>query len=143
MRTGSGLSGLIRRRRLWHDIKQQIDIITPHYTRIMSSNHEWAAYYLTQELGVEKVRKLLSTHPDFTEKGGMADAGKRAKLIRFLIQCEWWIEAEYEIDRMLKDLPGENQTGRRIPRNDSELAPGKDGRRHRTRQGCRPARFCP
>ena len=39
----------------------------------------------------------------------IADAGKRAKLIRFLIQADWLSEAEYEIDRMLRDLPGETK----------------------------------
>ena len=92
---------------LRYQIEQQIDILTPHYARINSYTHLWSSYYLTRELGAEKVRKLLSTHPDFAEKNGQADVDKRAKLVRFLVQADWLDEADEEIERLLKDLPGE------------------------------------
>ncbi|MCE9534237.1 MAG: hypothetical protein K8T89_24420, partial [Planctomycetes bacterium] len=93
----------------FYKIDQQIDILTPQYARFNSFTHVWASYYLTRELGPELVRRLLSTHPDFIEKDGKADVGKRAKLIRFLIQAEWLNEAEEEVDRLIKDLPAESK----------------------------------
>ena len=54
----------------WHLITQHIDFITPHYLCMNSTSHQWAAFYLTCELGPEKIRKLLLTAPDFMEKGG-------------------------------------------------------------------------
>jgi len=87
-------------------IEQQIDLLTPHYLRMMSYTHQWASYYLTKEIGPEQVRKLLSMHPDFLEPKG-PDGDKRAKLIRFLIQADWLREAEEEIDKLEKALPAE------------------------------------
>jgi pimeloyl-ACP methyl ester carboxylesterase len=91
-----------------HQIEQQIDVLTPHYARINSFSHVWTSYYLTKELGPNLVRKLLATHPEFVEKG-KPDAGKRAKLIRFLMQADWLADAEDEVDRLEKDCPDETK----------------------------------
>ena len=108
-----------------HRIEQLMDIVTPHYVRMRSLSHIWDSYYLTSEvvneIGVDTFRKLLRVHPDFAEVNGFAkmgfsilrvgqpDAGKRAKVIRFLIQAGLLDEADREIDRMLAILPAETK----------------------------------
>ncbi len=90
-------------------IKQQLVLLTPHYVMIDSTTHLWRRYYLTRELGYERVRKLLSTHPELIEKKGQPDVDKRGKIIRFLIQADWLNEAEDEIKQLVKDLPQETK----------------------------------
>jgi pimeloyl-ACP methyl ester carboxylesterase len=92
----------------YHEINQQIEEVTPYSISINSTSHLWRCNYLTREMGSDKVRKWLSTHPDLIEKKG-PDADKRTKLIRFLMQAEWISEAEEEIERLLKDMPGETK----------------------------------
>ncbi len=135
-----------------YDIEQQIDILTPHYVRVVSTTHFWTNYYLTRELGPERVRRLLYSHPELAEEAGnwfyrllhvgkhpWADAGKRARIVRFLIQAEWLDEADEEIDRMLADLPGEAKKAEelreevrtlRIERTIAEIEQAKEGGRH-------------
>jgi pimeloyl-ACP methyl ester carboxylesterase len=91
-----------------HRIEQFIKTLTPHYVRMESISHVWASYCLTSELGSETVRALLRTHPELIEKDG-PDAGKRARVIRFLIQADWLNEAESEIETMLRVLPAETK----------------------------------
>lgn len=92
-----------------HKIEQQIDLITPHYVRMTSTTHSWLTFLLTKEIGSDAIRKLLSTHPDLAEKVGMPEGGKRAKLIRFLLQADWWDEADEEVERLLADIPAEKE----------------------------------
>jgi hypothetical protein len=135
-----------------YNIEQQVDILTPHYTRVVSSSHYWINYYLTRELGPDVVRKLLYAHPELMETSGnwlyrlmhlgkrpWADAGKRARIIRFLIQAEWLAEAEEEIDRLALDLPGESKRAEdlreevrtlQIEKTITEIEQAKEGGRH-------------
>ncbi len=91
-----------------YQITLQIDLITPYFVHMNSTTHNWQVCYLTKEIGPEKIRKLLALHDDFSGKNAN-DPGKRAILIRFLIQADWLNEADEEIERMLKDLPGETK----------------------------------
>lgn len=92
-----------------YEIKQQITAMTPHFVRIESYTHTWTAFHLTKELGPELVKTLLRTHPDLLEKDGKAEPDKRMRLIRFLIQAEWWDDAEQELDALLKAVPTEKE----------------------------------
>jgi pimeloyl-ACP methyl ester carboxylesterase len=122
----------------FYEIEQQIDILTPHYVRIVSITHDWRSYYLTREWRPETIRKLISQHPDFMEPKG-PDVDKRAKLIRFLIQADWLSEAEEEIDRLALDLPGETKRADefreeirtiRLEAQIAEIERAKEGGRH-------------
>jgi hypothetical protein len=135
-----------------YTIEQQIDILTPHYVRVVSTSHFWTNYYLTRELGPDVVRKLLYSHRDLKEHSGnwwfrllhvgqrpWADVGKRAHIIRFLIQADWLAEADEEIDRMLVDLPNESKRAEelrdevrtlRIEKTIAEIEQAKEGGRH-------------
>lgn len=135
-----------------YTIEQQIDILTPHYTRVVSTSHFWTNYYLTRELGPDVVRKLLYSHPELREESGnwlfrlmhvgkrpWADAGKRAQIVRFLIQADWLAEADEEIDRLLADLPNEVKRAEelrdevrtlQIEKTIAEIEQAKEGGRH-------------
>ena len=127
-----------------YKIEQQIDVLTPHYARVISNTHRWTSHYLTKELGSELVRRLLSTHPDLIENKSGPDVGKRAKLIKFLIQADWLNEAEEEVERLIKDIPAETKraeefrTEIREARTDkmlAELERAKESGRHGVAQG--------
>lgn len=46
-------------------IEEQITYIDPYFTYMVSPTHLWASSYRTCEFEPAKIRKLLSTHPDF------------------------------------------------------------------------------
>lgn len=135
-----------------YTIEQQIDILTPHYVRVVSTSHYWTNYYLTRELGPEVVRRLLYTHPELQEDSGnwvyrmlhvgkkpWVDGDKRARIIRFLIQAEWLTEADEEIDRLLADIPSETKRAEglreevrtlQIEKSINEIEQAKESGRH-------------
>src|SRR5205814_6642957 len=79
-------------------------------TKIESIGYPWNLYYLTQELGLDTVRKLLDNHPDTKEKkDDPPDIEKRMKRFRFLLQGTWLLAAEEELNRALKDIPNEKE----------------------------------
>jgi predicted esterase len=90
-------------------IDQNLTILTPQFARIDAINYTWTAFYRTTELGPEMVRSLAEQHPDVREEAGKPDPEKRIKLFRFLAQSGWLDEAGKELDRLLKDMPGEKK----------------------------------
>jgi hypothetical protein len=91
-------------------IRQRLTQLNPYYVRIESLNYRWNLSYLTQELGIDTVKKLFDAHPDLAEKNGEPpDIEKRMKRVRFLMQANWIIAAQEELDRARKDLPGEKE----------------------------------
>jgi pimeloyl-ACP methyl ester carboxylesterase len=82
---------------------QRLTELTPYYIRVDALKYHWTSYYLTRELGLETVRKLLAQHPDLKEKGDPSDALKRWQLFRFFVQAGWYDDAELELDRIQKD----------------------------------------
>lgn len=135
-----------------YDIEQQIDILTPHYARVVSTTHFWTNYYLTRELGPDVVRKLLYNHPELAEKNGdwlyrflhvgkrpWIDVDKRSRVVRFLIQAGWLAEADEEIERLLADLPTETKRAEelaeevrtlRLEKSVGEIEQAKESGRH-------------
>jgi hypothetical protein len=91
-----------------YTITQRLTLLTPYAARVESNTYQWNVHYLTQELGLETVKKLLATHPDLKETGG-PDIEKRMKRFRFLLQAGWLLAAEEELDQALKDLPAEKE----------------------------------
>jgi pimeloyl-ACP methyl ester carboxylesterase len=90
-----------------YPVDQHLTFLSPYFTRIDAINYNWTVMYRTSELGPDLARSLAEQHPDIREEPGKPDAGRRMKLCRFLVQAGWYDEAERELDRIEKDLPGE------------------------------------
>jgi pimeloyl-ACP methyl ester carboxylesterase len=90
-------------------IHQRLAWLTPQWVRADALRYHWSAYYLTNELGVEEVRKLLAAHPDLRMKGDASDAAKRFRVARFYTQAGWYDEADKEYAAILKSFPAEKE----------------------------------
>jgi pimeloyl-ACP methyl ester carboxylesterase len=99
--------------RLFHPVKQHINVLTPHYIRVGSSNYKIVRYFLTKEFKPDFIRSLLINHPDLQEKG-KPDAEKRERLIRFWIQADWLDEADKDLEQLLAVLPAEKERYARL-----------------------------
>jgi pimeloyl-ACP methyl ester carboxylesterase len=89
------------------NIKQRLTLFSPYAARLESNAYQWNIFYLTKELGLESVKKLLDTYPDLKEDAG-PDVDKRLKRFRFILQGGWLMAAQEELDRANKDLPKDN-----------------------------------
>jgi pimeloyl-ACP methyl ester carboxylesterase len=90
---------------------QCISVMTPYWTRVdATTTYFWAAGYMTRELGLEQVKRLISAHPEFEEKDRMPEAEKavrRFRYVDFFTQAGWYEEAENELERIQRDLPSQ------------------------------------
>src|SRR5262249_26416811 len=95
------------------DVPQHLMELTPFHARAdATKNFIWSAYYLTQELGYERVHKLLTDNPALRDSdAGPAEprAARRFRLYRFLVHAGWLNEASEELDAILRDLPQEKK----------------------------------
>jgi pimeloyl-ACP methyl ester carboxylesterase len=123
----------------FYEIKQQITALTPHHVRIEALTHIWTSFHLTKEFGPELCKTLIRNHPDMIEKDGKPDADKRMRLVRFLMQAEWWDEAEKEGDELVRLVPQAKERVEKVHdeirglRNDvllAEIERAKDAGRH-------------
>jgi pimeloyl-ACP methyl ester carboxylesterase len=123
----------------FYEIKQQITALTPHQVRIEAITHIWTSFHLTKELGPELCKTLIRNHPDMIEKDRKPDPDKRMRLVRFLMQAEWWDEAEKEGDELVRLVPEAKERVEKVHeeirglRNDlllSEIERAKDAGRH-------------
>ena len=73
---------------------------------VYATTHSWRQSFRTVELGPERVRKLLATHPEFAEAPGKPDAAKRLTIARFLKDAGWLIPARQEVEDIKKLFPG-------------------------------------
>lgn len=89
------------------DIDQRLTQLTPQFARVDALKFNWTAFYNTNELGGETVRRLLNQHPDMTERGGKSEAARRFRIYRFLMQAGWYDLAEAELDDLVKVVPSE------------------------------------
>lgn len=96
-------------RRIQIPIKQRLTQMTPLMVKADALNYNWSSYYLTNELGVEEVRALLSQHKELQLKGEKKDADTRFKLEKFFAQAGWYDEAEKELNGILKDFPEQKE----------------------------------
>jgi hypothetical protein len=86
-------------------IEQQITYIDPYFTYMVSPTHLWRQTYRTNELDPQKVRKLLSTHPDLVEVDGKPDAARRVAVAKFMLDVGWLQYAKDDVERIRKDFP--------------------------------------
>jgi Esterase PHB depolymerase len=90
----------------WERIEQQLTYIDPFYTYIISPTHLWRVAYRTSEFDPQKVRKLLSTHPELVEADGKPDASKRVAVAKFMLDIGWLQLAKDDLDKLRRDFPG-------------------------------------
>jgi dienelactone hydrolase len=90
-----------------HHIKQQVTVLNPYYVRIDSTNYLWTTYFLTREVGPERLRKMLATHKDLIETDGKPDWKKRKEIFRYMLQANFFDSAEKELDDAVKKCPGD------------------------------------
>jgi hypothetical protein len=96
-------------------VPQRLQELNSFFAAADSTKHfNWRAYYLTRELGLEHVRKLLALHPDFNETFTLATwvratprarADRRFHLYSFFLRAGWYKAAESTLDGMLRDFP--------------------------------------
>ena len=91
----------------YHDIRQKITSLNPHFIRIDSLTHQWSTFYLTKEWETARLRSLLLTHPSIIGKDKVAvlDRTKRTQLFRFFLQADIPNQAERELVEMEKLFP--------------------------------------
>lgn len=87
-------------------VEQQVTYLDPYTCWIVSPTHSWRLAFRTSEMGPEKARKLLATHPELAEKDGKADPLKRVAIARFLKDAGWLQAAKDEVEALQKALPG-------------------------------------
>jgi predicted esterase len=101
-------------------IVQQITSLNTHCVvtnSISNSRYYYPACYLTRELGPEVVRKLLHDHPSLkATKGPKGEtlseeelAGKRMRIVNFLLQASWYEDAGKELAEILTAFPGQKE----------------------------------
>lgn len=90
----------------WDRIEQQITYLDPYFAYMVSPTHIWRATYRTNELDPQKIRKLLSTHPELVEPDGKPDPLKRIAIAKFMLDVGWLKIARDDVERIRKDFPG-------------------------------------
>jgi pimeloyl-ACP methyl ester carboxylesterase len=103
-----------------YTIKQRLTLLSPYAARIESNSYQWNIFYLTKELGLDAVKKLLDSHPDTKEENG-PDVDRRLKRFRFILQAGWLVAAQEELDRAVKDLPKDKAATDRLDRSRTAL----------------------
>lgn len=86
-------------------IEQQITSLDPYYCYVWSPTHIWRLGYRTAEMEPDKVKKLLSTHPDLAEEKDKPDPVKRLAIIKFVLDAGWQTIAEADLVRFRKEFP--------------------------------------
>ncbi len=89
----------------WDRIEQQITYIDPYFVYMVSPTHYWRQTYRTSEMDPQKIRKLLSTHPELSEAEGKPDAAKRVALAKFMLDVGWLQLAKDDIEGIRKAFP--------------------------------------
>lgn len=92
-------------------IKQRAGFLTPSFTRIDATQfYNWNAFYMTQELGLEVVKGLVSSHPEMKDSPEIKPeerVKRRYRYSDFFAQAGWLDESEAELKRILKEYPQE------------------------------------
>ena len=96
-------------------VPQRLQEVNSFFAWADSTKHfHWQACYLTQELGLEQVRKLLAVHPDYNDSYTLATwvratpqtrADRRLRLATFLLRAGWDKAADSTLDDILREFP--------------------------------------
>ncbi len=85
------------------DMKQYIYSFSPEYIKVATREYDWKSSYLPDELGPEKVRRLLYEYLA-TQKKYDKKFDRTMTVYRFLLQAGWTDAAERELEGALKDF---------------------------------------
>lgn len=88
----------------WDEIKLHLTSLDPTTAFILSSSHRWRLCFDTRELGPAYTRKLLVTHPDLIDQKNPL---VRIAIARFFREAGWLDDAQAELDRAHKEIPGD------------------------------------
>ncbi len=106
-------------------VNQHLSALSPFFAQVSATKkYPWSSYYLTNELGPEVVRSLLSVHPEFVEKDGMKEeerAERRFRYFNFCVLADWLDLAADELARVERDLPGQKEKTARARENLNKL----------------------
>lgn len=89
----------------WDKIEQQITYMDPYFVYMVSPTHYWRQTYRTSEMDPQKIRKLLSVHPELVETDGKPDAARRVALAKFMLDVGWLQLAQDDIAGIRKAFP--------------------------------------
>lgn len=81
-------------------MEQAINEMGPHLVKLRGVDGYWQGTLATSQVPREVILGILA-------KVERNDKNERIRVARFLIQAEWYDEARAELDRILKDFPGE------------------------------------
>jgi pimeloyl-ACP methyl ester carboxylesterase len=102
--------------------RQHLAVLSPYYARLdgvprlvghaLAMPYRWNSCYLTRELGPEQVLNLLATSPDYRDSRELKEeerAIRRVKVAQFMLQAGWAAEAQEELERLARELPGQKE----------------------------------
>ena len=82
-------------------MEQAINELGPHLVKIRGVDGYWQSQLATSQVPRPIVLAILG-------KVDQSDKNERIRVARFLIQSEWYAEARAELDRIVKDFPGDD-----------------------------------
>ena len=92
---------------------QRAGFLTPYLVRIdATTTYNWNQFYLTQELGLDVVRGLVSTHPEMKDSKDLKPEERVKQRFRysdFFAQAGWYDESQAELERMQKNFPDQKE----------------------------------
>jgi pimeloyl-ACP methyl ester carboxylesterase len=90
-------------------VPQRLGFMNSYFARMEATERlKWSAFYMISELGLDNVKSLLNSHPDFKLTPDLKPEAKLARRFNycdFFVQAGWFDEAEGELNRMLADTP--------------------------------------
>jgi predicted esterase len=95
-------------------LRQGIGLLTPYYVRAdAATKFFWSCAYLTRELSPDTIKALLDSHPALQDKGPKLKpemlVARRMRKVDFYAQAGLFDLAEKELDRLVKDYPGQQK----------------------------------
>ncbi len=94
-------------------VYQHISSLSSYAVRVdVTNKFVMSSMYLTKEIGLPTVRKLINSHPDFQNISKVKPeemASRRFKLIDFLAQAGWFDESEKELKLLISDIPDQKE----------------------------------
>jgi hypothetical protein len=94
-----------------YEIKQRLTLLSPYAAKIESNVYQWNTFYLTKELGIDAVKKLLDMAPQLEEENG-PDIDVRLKRFHFILQAGWLMAAEEELEGPAQGRQGHHRATR-------------------------------
>ncbi|MCA1686043.1 MAG: alpha/beta hydrolase [Planctomycetia bacterium] len=88
-------------------MEQAINEMGPYLVKVRGVDGYWQSQLATTQVPRDVILGILA-------KVEQKDRNERIRVARFLIQAEWYPEARAELDRILKDFPGDADLAERV-----------------------------